>query len=243
MLKPGMVVPMLLLLAATLAAACGGSSSKTDGDAREDELPLPDADADLPVDVPADETVAPDPSDSTDPAAEDFHEVPPDSAEDGDAADSVEDEAADAPVDMIEEEFPSHCLPLEGEITGLYSWTLAWMGTGTNATFTLQITNPNDGPDCAFSGIAVAEAWLKRSGDDSGIIKYATVEANPDLPASSLDPGQSSSAGLIARHGDSTTSDCMIGVYVELMIDYVIDGTFATTLVVASSDVTHECVY
>jgi hypothetical protein len=235
MFKSSMIVCMLLLAAAAMTAACGGSSSKTDGDAREDEITLPDADTDVPADVPADETVAPDPVDSTDPAAEDFHEALPDSVEDGDVA--------DAPADTAEEEFPSDCLPMEGGITGLYSWTLAWMGTGTNATFTLELSNPNDGPGCVFSGITVAEAWLKRSGDDSEIIKYATVDANPDPPASSLDSGESSSAGLIARHPDSTTSDCMAGVYVELKIDYVIDGVHAVTLTVASPSVTHECVY
>ena len=135
------------------------------------------------------------------------------------------------------------CLLLTGDMLEAYSWTLAWMGTGTNVAFGLTLANPNPaGDECEFSGFSFRGATLKLASDSSLIVEYDSVET-VGTPLSTLGGGDEYTEDYVSRYSESTESTCEQLVYATLIVDYLIDGLIPASLSLKTANVSHECVY
>jgi hypothetical protein len=239
MIRSCIVCLFLIASIALLVTGCGGTSSpEGDGDVGTDDVSTPDeVQQDQPGDVPSEEA----PNETQDPAEDrtDGQEDPPEDAAEDLPAEEIGPDAAD----VVDEDAPARCLPLRGTIVDVYSWTLDWMGSGTNATFTLNLSNLNSDTvvTCNFSDIEAVEAVLTRASDGSTIITYQTVGPDGAMDTT-LGPGESSATDFTARYPISTVDDCDTDVIIELSIEYMIDGVAAAPIQITSGATNHNCV-
>ena len=141
-----------------------------------------------------------------------------------------------------EMEIPMECNIMTGAIENLYSWTQAWMGEGTSATFSLTLTNPNPSENvCDFENISYKGATLVDASDNSTIIQYDTLvcDTTPVL----IQSGRSFITDCRANYSLSTTDICNSDVKVIVTVEYSINGTMMGGLEIISGAVDHDCVY
>jgi hypothetical protein len=207
-----------------------------DGDVGVDDVPAEEAPDDR-QDPPADQ------ADGQEDPGEDVpgEELAPDEGEIvPDLGETVPDVEPDIG-DVVEEDAVSPCLPLEGTIGGVDSWTDGMTNT-TIATFNLALSNNNRADSaCIFSEITLVEGTLRGAADDSLILTYDTVGPTGPI-ADLLSPGMGVLANLRAACS-RCTAPCDIQVIVEVTIEYMIDGLAAPPVRIESASVQHICVY
>jgi len=231
-------IPCILVMALA-ATGCGWFDSTPavpeDGDVAVDEVPAEEAPNEM-QDPPADQADG-----REDPAVDvPGEEIAPDEEE---TAPDVEPDTADTvdAVDAVEEDAVSPCLPLEGTIGGVDSWTDGMTNT-TIATFNLALSNNNNrDSSCGFSEITVVEGSLKLAGSTSVILTYETVGPTGSMPGT-LQPGEGLLAAFRAECSPCA-APCDTDVVIEVSIEYMIDRLAALPIRVESAPVQHICVY
>ncbi|MFH1436251.1 MAG: hypothetical protein ABIJ56_11090 [Pseudomonadota bacterium] len=245
---------MTVCFPALLPAGCngGGGDGDADTDFSTEEIGTWDMDvletpsdvpADTPVDIPSEDLAAEDPAADPLPDPEIDEDAVEDPA-DEDVAEDVLPEAEDADeVQDVTTEIPTDCLLLTGDMLDAYSWTLAFMSTGTNVAFDLSLANSNPaGEECGFSGFSFRGMTLKLASDSSLIVEYDSIEA-VGTPPSTLAGGDEYTGEYTMRYSESTVSTCEQLVYATLIVDYLIDGLIPASLSVKTANVSHECIY